>query len=498
MPAEMLGADPEQLRAFAKDLQGSATALRRVAMTLSALSSSVRWHGPDADHFRRTWGGHRQALGLVSVGLEEASSELNRNAVEQEKASAASSLTASGSAHGPASNAGDTAAAQTLTDKLNAMTPGERTAYLGSDEFKQWVAQNLGGAKLAMDAAADSGLIVKNSEEYANFLSDYWNNRAMERMGIDPAVWDTSKGTTANWETIKKVYDFYGQQFLANPDLQWAGMANMIGPSFAGGFKDMAMMRDIAQRVVSGPVSNIPLKELQMLRVVAAMSDSEIKFYETSMLDMNKEIFLDQARQHMAYEQGGMEEINRLRDSRAIPPETARAWQEISTGDPQQVKKGNTVLLEREQNHIINDDYNIMRSHPVTGEAVTYVVTLAGEPSIPGAKSYPEVFPYKFSVESPGTRDIPFTHVDNPLQFRTEVTTGLPDGNIADQNQRWQLISRDTLPAYQELLAHNPDLAHDIIASDFNDRVEQYRPSNNVVPIVSRIVGGFHAEVHQR
>lgn len=100
-----------------------------------------------------------------------------------------------------------------------------------------------------MDAAGDSGLIDKNSPLYADFLSDYWNQQAMRDMGIDPADWDTSKGTEYNWETIRKVYDFYGQAYLSNPDLQWAGMANMIGPSFAGGFKDMAMMRELAQQI---------------------------------------------------------------------------------------------------------------------------------------------------------------------------------------------------------------------------------------------------------
>jgi hypothetical protein len=214
------------------------------------------------------------------------------------------------------------------------------------------------------------------------------------------------------------------------------------------------------------------------------------------MLDMNKEIFLDQARQHEAYMNGGIDEINRLRDSGAIDPETAKAWAQIDSGDPAQVKEGNTALLYREQNEIIADDYTDMRNHP-GGEAVTYMVTLAGEPSIPGAKSYPEVFPYKFSVESPGPENLPFTNWDNPTQFRTDFTTGFPDGNIADAEQRWALIKQDTLPAYQDLLANNPQQARDIIGSDFNDRVEQYRPTNNIPGIMDRFLDGFDAEVHQ-
>ena len=389
-------------------------------------------------------------MATVAGGLDAASDDLRRNAQEQVQASSISSLDGSGQVYEHPAN-----------------------------------------------AAANSGLIPTNSEEYANFLSAHWNQLAMQRMGIDLAEWNTADGTTANWDTIKAVYDFYGQQFLNNPDLQWAGMANMIGPSFAGGFKDMAAIRDIAQGILNAPIPDIPGAELEMLRTVAAMTDAEIKFYETSMLDMNKEIFLDQARQHLAYEQGGMTEIDRLRDSGAITPATADAWRDIHSGDPEKIKHGNTVLLDREQNEIINDDYDSLRSRSITGEAMTYMITLAGEPSIPDAKSYPEVFPVEFSFESPGRENLPWTDWDNPLQFRTDVTTEFPDGNIANQHQRWELIAKDTLPAYQNLLANHPELARQIISSDFNDRVEQHRPTNNVVPIVKRFVDGFHVEIHQ-
>ena len=157
---------------------------------------------------------------------------------------------------------------------------------------------------------------------------------------------------------------------------------------------------------------------------------------------------------------------------------------------------GNTALLYREQNEIIADDYDAMRNHP-GGEAVTYMVTLAGEPSIPGAKSYAEVFPFTFSVESPGPENVPFTNWDNPAQFRTDFTTGFPAGNISDADQRWALIQQDTLPAYQDLLATDPGRAQQIIASDFDDRVEQYRPTNNIPGIMDRFLDGFDAEVHQ-
>lgn len=495
MAGEFLGADPAQLRSFAKEAQRSASALRHTSTTLSSVAASVRWFGPDADNFKRSWATHRVTLGKVSTGLEAIAQELLRNAQEQEKASDASSLGGSSPTSPPVQDKWKSNAF--LGEKLEGMTPAERAAYLRSAEFKDWAAKNPEAAKSEMDAAVKSGLIPEKSPEYANFLSSYWNSKAMDRMGIDPAAWDTSKGTEYNWATITKVYDFYGEEFLKNPNLQWAGMANMIGPSFAGGFKDMALMRSIAQKILEGPLKYIPDDKIQMLRAAAGMTDAEIKYYETSMLDMNKEIFLDQARQHMAYEQGGLTEINRLAASGAITPETAKAWTLIDSKDPEQVKLGNTMLLDREQNTVIKDDYNAMHNHGVTGPAVTYLVTLVGEPSIPGAKSFPEVFPLKVSVETPGPSNIPFTSLDNPLQGSVEVKTPLPDGNIANADQRWALIKEDTLPAYQNLLATDPEKARQIIASNFDDRVNQARPLNNIPQILDRMSKGFGVEVHQ-
>jgi uncharacterized protein YukE len=489
------GADVAQLRQLAKDLANGANRLDQLGQQLGGSIASSPWKGHDGDRFRGDWNGtHAKVLRTAAAGMQQASKALLQNAEQQDRASTGS--TGGGHGGGQGSGGSGDGTAQELTDKLNGMTPAERLAYLNSDEFKKWALENPDAAKAAMDASADSGLIDRNSPVYADFLSAYWNQQAMRDMGIDPADWDTSKGTEYNWETIRKVYDFYGQAYLSNPDLQWAGMANMIGPSFAGGFKDMAMMRELAQQIADNPASDIPLPVLDQIEQLAGMTDQEIKFYETSMLDMNKEIFLDQARQHQAYMNGGLDEINRLRDSGAIDPATARSWAQIDSGDPAQVQEGNTALLYREQNEIIADDYDNMRSHP-GGEAMTYMVTLAGEPSIPGAKSYPEVFPYKFSVESPGPENVPFTNWDNPTQFRTDFTTGFPDGNNANADQRWALIQQDTLPAYQDLLATDPARAEQIIGSDFNDRVDQYRPTNNSPGIMDRFVSGFDAEVHQ-
>lgn len=335
MAGNFYGADVAQLRQLAKDLARNADRISELGQQLSGAIARSPWRGNDGERFRQDWNSsHLRALQSTASGIHAASKGLLKNAQEQDSAS-------TGGGYGPGSGGAGSPGGdgQELTDLLNGMTAEERAEYLRSEEFKKYALEHPEEAKAAMDAAADSGLIEMKSPEYSQFLSDYWNQQAMREMGIDPSTWDTSKGTEYNWETIKKVYDFYGQAFLSNPDLQWAGMANMIGPSFAGGFKDMAMLRDLAQQIADNPASDIPVPVLDQIEQLAGMTDAEIKFYETSMLDMNKEIFLDQARQHQAYMNGGIEEINRLRDSGAIDPGTAEAWAQIDSGDPAQVKR---------------------------------------------------------------------------------------------------------------------------------------------------------------
>lgn len=343
--------------------------------------------------------------------------------------------------------------AKYLTDLLKGMTPHERAAYLASGTFREWASNHWESAKLAMDEAADTGLIPPKAIGYARFLSDYWNHKALIKAGIDLDMWNINLGTEANWETIKKVYDYYGRLYLDHPELQWAGMANLIGPSFAGGFRDLAMFRDILDTV--GFVPGLPPA---VWNLVKQFSDEELRFFETTLLGMQKEIFLDQARQHEAFLGGGMKEIERLLAAGEIDQETATAWARIASGDPAQIAEGNRYLLKREQKEIIDDNYDEMRNHPVTGEAMTQMITLIGAASIPGAKPFPEVF---------------------------------PGGNIADKDDRWALIDKDTLPAYQDLLRNHPDTVRDIIESDFTKRTEDMRITNRLPEVVDRLGRGF-------
>jgi hypothetical protein len=256
-------------------------------------------------------------------------------------------------------------------------------------------------------------------------------------------------------------------------------MANMIGPSFAGGFMDLASMKHFFQEMADkidhlppGVKQTLPPGLAELAEAGANMSADELNYFETKFLAMQKHIFIDQASMHEAYLSGGTGAIAEMRAAGLIDDNAQTAWNEIASGDPAQIQDGNTRLLNREQNQIIDKQYNDMYNHDgLVGKAMTYGMTVAGSASIPNTKTPGEFSPLTFGgdVQLPGP--VPFTHETVGVQ----VKTPLPDFNIANKDDRWNYITHDTLPAYQQLLHDHPDEARAIIASSVDDRMARER-----------------------
>lgn len=326
--------------------------------------------------------------------------------------------------------------------------------------------------------------------QYRALLDQYWVATAAQHAGIDLNEWDPSAGTGPNMGNIQAVYTYYGKLFLDHPELQWAGMANMIGPSFAGGFMDIDMFRKMAQAFAT-KVNGLPAAvrealppQLQLLASAGGqLGANELQYFETKFLAMQKHIFFDQAAAHEAYLAGPPNNKTAYIDEMQkaglfpgdVPPDrTANAWHVIANphSTPQQIMDANTTLLYREQNVVIKDQYNQMYQHdgPV-GQAFTYMMTTVGAASIPGTHTPGEYRPLTFGGD-----------VDIPVVVGTEtvgvhVVTPLPDFNITNAQDRWDYVTHDTLPAYQKLLQQDPNLARQIIATPVQDRIAQQRLS---------------------
>jgi hypothetical protein len=225
-------------------------------------------------------------------------------------------------------------------------------------------------------------------------------------------------------------------------------MASLIGPAFYAGFMDIADAGDLA-------------------------------FYETTFLTMQKQIFEDQAPMHEAYLSGGVAEVQKLYSARIIDTATLEAWRQIDRG---LVEPGNRTLLLREQRDIIDRFYVRMLSRrPPEGSVFTYLLTLAGVPSVPGGESYPERYP--------------LTLVARVACRAIALRTPLADGNIAVFANRWKLIEEDTLPAYLAFVRDRPDDARAQMEGPVLQRAARFRVLARAAQILGAAVGRWRITV---
>lgn len=343
-----------------------------------------------------------------------------------------------------------------------------------------------------LDQARAMGL---DPTQYRDLLQRYYVTKAAEKAGINLCAWDPSRGADALRDIVESVYTYYGQLYLNNPNFKWAGMANMIGPSFAAGFFDLNMLRDLADGL-GGPIDDLPDEvrdnlpfPLNELGKLSDLTQEDIAYYEETFLQMQKDIFFDMAASHEAYLEGGMEAIEEMEDAglfdqEAVSGQTVQSWGQVDegirTGNSDLVDLGNTGLLYREQHDIIDAAYKDMYDHDPTGPIVTYMMGVVGNPSIPDAQALGEVYPLEFDVpiNVPG----PF-----PGQIgEVEVETPFPDGNLTDFDTRWGMIQEDTLPAYLDLVNNDPGEARDLIGSDVHERIEDNRLTERIPDIIKR------------
>ena len=483
MAGNFYGADIAQLRRLAQDLANGANRLDQLGQQLGSSIATSPWKGHDGERFRGDWtASHSKVLRAAAAGMHSASKAVLQNADQQDQASTVST---GGSTGGPGSDGSSPAVAtQELTDKLSGMTPEERDAYLNSEEFQQWVRQsqtNADAAKGVLDGLVDSGAMAPldaqgNKSGYGQFLQQYWAESAMREAGIDPTRWDPSKGVDYNRADIYKVYAFYAELYKNDPRMEWIGMANQVGPTFIAGFEDLAVLRKAAAagQDLSDQLDGTDPAQRSWITLLASLGESDLAYYEETFLSMQKEIFSDIGSQHFAYQQGGMEEIERMKAAGVVSPTMKDAWtsldsvpaysgpegyHQLNSDQKTALHQASYNMADQEQNHVIADDYDNIRGR-TSGEAFTAAMTVVGQPSIVGAKSYYEQFP----MVNPyfDTNRSPMMGVDLEL------------GNISNRDDRWTLIDQDTLTAYENWLHGEKDPYGEMV-KPMPQRVEEYR-----------------------
>ena len=360
--------------------------------------------------------------------------------------------------------------------------------------------------------------------QYAKLLQEYWAGRATAAAGIDADAWDPANGVAGNRKTIDQVYEYYGRLFLAHPELRWAGMANLVGPGFAAGFLDLSMMRAIARRIASTIEHANPLPgagkvvagtvvpalgglevDAKFAETVAHMSDADLKFYETTFLKMQRDILRDMGGLQEAYlaDPDGLTAVRELASSGLIRPAVMTAFERIRAG--RDSGHGETVrlldqaaqaLARREQFDVIAQSWDNMREHRVDGEAMTYFMTVVGQPSVPGARSPGQVSPLRGTVRVPVPVVLPGP-LPVPVRVGQVDVTGqvpLPDFNVSNRNSRWRFFLADTLPAALKVLDGPRSVVNSLVSSSLDDRIAEQRITRRL-PAITEQLGPDHWHV---
>jgi hypothetical protein len=289
-------------------------------------------------------------------------------------------------------------------------------------------------------------------------LKEQWLEVALREAGIDRARWRPFEGVDDNRRTIEEVYDYYGRLFARNPFLLWAGMASMVGPAFFAAFLDLGFFPDKARELAR---TVFDWTSRRQTRAAAGA----LGYYETLFLTMQKKIFEDQATMHEAYLEGGVAEIERFYQANIIDLATLEAWRQIDQGRPDNAREplesACRALLWREQRVIIAHSYDMMMRHNgLQGQLFTYAMTCIAAPSVPGAHSESQVYPF---ILTP------------PVLRWPSLTTPLADGNLARFVDRWRLIEHDTLPAYLTFVREHESTAIASALTPAFKRAAQYR-----------------------
>jgi hypothetical protein len=322
------------------------------------------------------------------------------------------------------------------------------------------------------------------AKTFAHVSVDEWRQITYHLAGI--SHWDPQEGLQANDANVQAVYRLYGQLYTEDHALQWAGMANLVGPLFYAGWQDLNVVRNVADggdrlKYLTGMLGlpHLPgivydgadvLQDVTPLGGLSDLGSNELEWNEKKFLDMQKQIFDDMAWKHVAYTMGGIGLLREISRQGGLRPQELQPFEDIASGDPARVSSGNEALLRREQFDIIQNDYDEIRSHdgPVGATFTEALTWTAGNP-IPGGHSYKADFHRDIDIDIPLMNPVPI----GPQSVHV-ATIQVPEGNVADFEDRWRWISQDMLPHYRELLQH-PDQMQALVDAPVADRAHQYR-----------------------
>ncbi len=334
---------------------------------------------------------------------------------------------------------------------------------------------------------------------YVALLQQYWLAAACERAGIDLRSWNPRAGINANRQNLDKSYTLYGQLQLHHRELRWAGQAGQVGADFGGGLLDLMLANEVldlpgiaaavheldkalVQRLGPGAMDLLPSGLAATLRAATRITPADVDRVIGMILVMQKNIFSDLMPMHVAYVTKGLPALQEMRDAGLFGDDVVSVWRDVASADPARITSGNEALLRREQSTAIGAQWaEVRRYRGDVGEALTYMSTVVGSPSVAGVVPLRLYHQVRYTITAPNGR-------------RAAVTLPLPDWNWAVFDSRWSYIRSQLVPKYSYEVAHNWPAMAAIFNTPHEIRMQQHRPTANIPAILQSLAAGVRIQ----
>jgi hypothetical protein len=375
-----------------------------------------------------------------------------------------------------------------LTNRLANVEPGGVNQALPSD---------VATLQRLVDEARASG---RPSTEYAALLLQYRLAQSTEEAGIDLASWDPFAGFTPNRQNMLKSYRYYEDSQLARRELQWAGMGGQVGGDFGGGIADIEWatqiygtpgLQDAARNVINaveaaaGPsaVAQLPGGLRVLAERAGDITTDDLYWFIAQVVIMQKAIYSDLMPMHYVYSREGIAGLEEMYRAGLFPTEIMTAWYDVASGDRDRIAHGNMVLLKREQQWVVGEHWDRVRAYKDgLGEAFTFMMTLAGSPSVAGV---------------PPLRD----------HLAVTIPTTLPDGRAATLHtpipgwdwsvfdQRWDYVTTELLPRYRHMVENDWPALEATLRVPYEQQFESARATRRIPELLGDVARATYVSV---
>lgn len=222
----------------------------------------------------------------------------------------------------------------------------------------------------------------------------YWLGQLLKSTHIDPAKWHTQLGFKHNRRTVREVYAFYEQAYVAQPGhVLWAGLARLVGAPVFAGLGDLhTVLKSLRAEILSyaNEVRNTSSwnPEHYYAALQEGLYEREASFVASVdhlFLEMNKAIFEDLGWQIYAYEHGGIAEMRSLARAHQISPKMLGAWEDIASNSQRRIMAGTSAFAHYEQHTVLGPYYKQLAAK---GASLELLLSQLARNPVPGAASF--------------------------------------------------------------------------------------------------------------